>query len=102
MKNASPVPSSQASRTNSHSAGRPANSAAASEPCAAQRSTSAASITRRRPSRSATAPATGSTSTWGTTLAANTSPRPVALSPLSSTAQAIATVDINEPSRDVT
>jgi hypothetical protein len=29
-------------------------------------------------------------------------PRPVALNPLSSTAQAIATVDIDEPSREVT
>ena len=102
MKNASPMPWSQASRTNSQSAGRPANSAAASEPCAPQRSTSAASITRRRPSRSATAPANGSSSTCGTTPAANTNPRLVALPPLSSTAQAIATVDIDEPSRDVT
>jgi hypothetical protein len=63
---------------------------------------SAASITRRRPSRSAITPATASSITWGTTLAANTTPRPVALAPLSSTAQAIATVDMAVPSRDVT
>ena len=63
MKNASPDPSSQASRTNNQIAGRPANSAAARQACAAQRSTSAASITRRRPSRSATAPANASSST---------------------------------------
>ena len=102
MKNASPVPPSQASSTNTQSAGRPANTAPASDPCAAQRSASAASITRRRPNRSAAAPATGSTSTWGTTPAANTYPRPVAPAPLSSTAQAMATVDIDEPSREVT
>ena len=60
------------------------------------------SITRRRPSRSAIAPANGSVSTWDTTFAANTNPRPVALPPLSSTAQAIATVDIDVPSREVT
>ena len=102
VKNASPVPSSQASRTNTQSAGRPANTAPASDACAAQRSASAPSITRRRPSRSATAPATAISSTWGTTAAANTYPRPVALAPLSSTAQAIATVDIDEPSREVT
>ena len=102
MKNASPVPSSQASRTNTQSAGRPVNTAAASDACAAQRSTSAASITGRRPSRSATAPAIGSTSTCGTTPAANTYPRPVAPVPLSSTAHAIATGDIAEPSREVT
>ena len=97
-----PVPPSQASRTNSHSAGRPTASAAASAVCAQQRSTSAASITRRRPNRSAIAPANGSSRTWGTTLAVNTTPRPVALNLLSSTAQAIATLDIDEPSREVT
>ena len=97
-----PVPPSQASRTNSHSAGRPAVSAAASAACAQQRSTSAASITWRRPSRSAIAPASGSSRTWGTTLAVNTTPRPVALTRLSSTAKATATVDIDEPSREVT
>ncbi len=102
MKNAVPMPPSQASAMNSHSAGRPRASAIASVACAAQRSTSAASITRRRPSRSAIAPASGSNTTCETTLAANTSPRPVALNPLSSTAQAIATVDIDEPSREVT
>jgi hypothetical protein len=48
-KKASPVPTSQASRTNSQSGGRPANSATASEACAPQRSESALSITRRRP-----------------------------------------------------
>jgi hypothetical protein len=48
------------------------------------------------------APASGSSRTWGTTLAVNTTPRPVALILLSSTAQAIATVDIDEPSREVT
>jgi hypothetical protein len=32
----------------------------------------------------------------------NTSPSPVALAPLASTAQAIATVDIDEPSKEVT
>ena len=101
VKNAVPVPPSQASSTNSHSGGRPTNSAAASDACAAQRSTSAPSIARRRPSRSATAPATGMNSTWGTTFAANTHPRPVACAPLSSTAKAIATVDIAEPSREV-
>jgi hypothetical protein len=68
----------------------------------AQRSTSAESITRRRPNRSAIAPATGSTSTWGTTAAANTTPSPDALAPLSSTAQAMATVDIDEPNKEVT
>jgi hypothetical protein len=101
-KNASPVPSSQASRMNTQSAGRPVNSTAASEACAAQRSTSAASITRRRPSRSATAPASGSITTWDTTPAVNTNPRPVAPAPASRTAQAIATVDIEEPSSEVT
>jgi len=101
-KNASPVPSSQASRTNSQSGGRPANSAAARLACAAQRSTSAESMTRRRPSRSPTAPANGSITTWDTTPAVNTNPRPVAPPPLSRTAQAIATADIEEPSRDVT
>jgi hypothetical protein len=101
-KNASPVPSSQASRMNTQSAGRPANSAAARQACAPQRSTSAASITRRRPSRSATTPASGSITTWDTTPAVNTNPRPVAPAPLSSTAQAIATVDIAEPSSEVT
>jgi hypothetical protein len=59
-------------------------------------------MTRRRPSRSATAPANASSSTCGTTLAANTSPRALGLPPLSSTAQAIATVDIDVPSREVT
>jgi hypothetical protein len=78
------------------------NSATASEACAPQRSESAAIITRRRPSRSAMAPANGSVSTCGTTFAANTTPRPVALPPSSSTAQAIATADIDEPNRDVT
>ena len=58
------------------------------------------SITRRRPNRSAIAPANGIISTWATTFAANTNPRPVALAPLSSTAHAIATVDIDEPSRE--
>jgi len=87
---------------NSHNVGRPTTSAIASVACAPQRSTSAASITRRRPSRSAIAPASGSSRTWETTLAANTSPRPVALTPLSSTAQAIATVDIDDPSKEVT
>jgi len=101
-KNASPDPSSQASRTNSQIAGRPANSATARDACAPQRSTSAASMTRRRPSRSATAPANASNRTCGTTLAANTSPRALGLPPLSSTAQAIATVDIDVPSREVT
>ena len=48
------------------------------------------------------APANGSVSTCDTTFAANTNPRLVALPPLSSTAQAIATVDIDDPSRDVT
>ena len=101
VKNASPVPTSQASRTNTQSAGRPANTAAASEACAAQRSASAVSMTRRRPNRSATAPAIAISSTCGTTAAANTYPRPVAFAPLPSTAQAIATVDIDEPSREV-
>jgi len=101
VKNASPVPTSQASRTNTQSAGRPANTAAASEACAAQRSASAVSMTRRRPNRSATAPAIAINSTCGTTAAANTYPRPVAFAPLPSTAQAIATVDIDEPSREV-
>ena len=102
MKNAVPVPPSQASRTKSQSAGRPANSATAVAACAPHRSRSAASITRRRPTLSALTPASGRSSTCGTTLAANTSPRPVALPPLSSTAQAMATVDIDEPSREVT
>jgi len=87
---------------NSQSAGRPVNSATARQACAAPRSTSAVSITRRRPSRSATAPARGSITTWDTTPAVNTNPRPVAPAPLSRTAQAIATVDIEEPSREVT
>jgi hypothetical protein len=87
---------------NSHSDGRPRASAIARVACAAQRSTSAASITRRRPSRSAIAPASGSTTTCETTPAVNTRPRPVAPTPLASTAQAIATVDIDEPSREVT
>jgi hypothetical protein len=101
-KKPSPVPSSQASRMNSQSGGRPANSAPARLACEAQRSTSAESITRRRPSRSATAPADGSITTWDTTPAVNTNPRPVARPPLSRTAKAIATVDMEEPSRDVT
>ena len=102
VKNAVPMPPSQASRTNSHSGGRPRASAAASVAWAAQRSASAPIITRRRPSRSAIAPAIGSSRTWGTTVAVNTRPSPVALTRLSSTAQAIATVDIDEPSREVT
>ncbi len=71
-KNASPVPDSAASTTNSQIAGRPANSATARLACATLRSTSAASITRRRPSRSAIAPANASISTWETTSAVNT------------------------------
>ncbi len=59
-------------------------------------------MTRRRPRRSATAPANGSITTWDTTPAEKTNPRPVAPPPLSRTAQAIATADIDEPSRDVT
>ncbi len=102
VKNAVPMPPSQASRTNSHSGGRPAASATASVAWAAQRSASAPIITGRRPSRSAIAPAIGSNKTWGTTVAVNTRPRPVALTRLSSTAQAIATVDIDEPSSEVT
>jgi hypothetical protein len=102
VKNAVPMPPSQASRTNSHSGGRPTASATASVAWAAQRSTSAPIITRRRPSRSAIAPANGSNKTWGTTVAVNTRPSPVAPTRLSSTAQAIATVDIDEPSREVT
>jgi len=101
-KNAVPVPPSQASTTNNHNAGRPAASAAASVACAPQRNRSAASITRRRPSRSAIAPASGSSTTWDTTVAVNTSPRPVAPILLSSTAKAMATVDIDEPSKEVT
>ena len=97
-----PVPPSQASKTNSQSAGRPKARAVASDACAPQRSTSAASITRRRPSRSAIAPASGSSTTCETTVAVNTSPRPVAPILLSSTAKAMATVDIDEPSREVT
>jgi len=97
-----PVPPSQASTMNSHNAGRPKASAVASVACAPQRSMSAASITRRRPSRSAIAPASGSSMTCETTLAVNTNPRPVAPTPLASTAQAIATVDIEEPSSEVT
>jgi len=87
---------------NSHNVGRPVASAIASVACAPQRSTSAPSMTRRRPSRSAIAPASGSSTTWETTLAVNTSPRPVAPILLSSTAKAMATVDIDEPSREVT
>jgi hypothetical protein len=101
-KNAVPVPPSQASMTNSHSVGRPKASAVASAAWAPQRSMSAASITRRRPSRSATAPASGSSTTCETTVAAKTTPRPVAPILLSSTAHAMATVDIDEPSREVT
>ncbi len=100
VKNAVPMPPSQASRTNSQSGGRPTASATASVAWAAQRSTPI--ITRRRPSRSAIAPANGSSRTWGTTAAVNTRPSPVAPTRLSSTAQAIATVDIDEPSREVT
>jgi hypothetical protein len=59
-------------------------------------------MTRRRPSRSAIAPASGSSSTCGTTFAVNTKPRPVAWILLSRTAKATATVDIDEPSSDVT
>jgi hypothetical protein len=102
VKNAVPMPPSQASRTNSHSGGRPTASATASVAWAAQRNASAPIITRRRPSRSAIAPAIGSSRTWGTTVAVNTRPSPVALTRLSSTAQAIATVDIDEPSSEVT
>jgi hypothetical protein len=97
-----PVPPSQAIKTNSHSGGRPVASATASVACAPQRSPSAQSITQRRPSRSAIAPASGSNRTWGTTVAVNTTPNPVAPTLLSSTAQAIATVDIDEPSSEVT
>ncbi len=102
MKNAVPIPPIQASNTNSHSGGRPVNRATASVACPPQRSRSAPIITRRRPSRSAIAPASGSSRTWGTTVAVNTTPRPVALAPVLRTAQAIATVDIDEPSSDVT
>ena len=63
VKNAVPMPPSQASRTNSQSGGRPTASATASVAWVTQRSTSAPIITRRRPSRSAIAPANGSSRT---------------------------------------
>jgi hypothetical protein len=69
--------------------------------CAQQRSTSAVSITRRRPSRSAIAPLTGSDTTIATTLAANTIPSDVADPCRSRTAQEIAIDDIAVPSSDV-
>jgi len=101
-KNASPLPRTQASSTNSHTGGRPANTATASAACAAQRSASALSMTRRRPSRSPIAPATGSSTTCDTTPASMITPSALALAPVCSTAQAVAIADIAVPSSDVT
>jgi hypothetical protein len=87
VKNASPVPRNDTSTINAHNGGRPANGASAktcsgssstaSSVCAEQRSTSALSITRRRPNRSAIAPATAMSSTIGITLANITTPSAV-------------------------
>jgi hypothetical protein len=87
VKNASPVPRNDTSTKNTHSGGRPANGASgnrcagtsstASSACAQQRSTSALSITLRRPNRSAIAPATAISSTIGTTLENMTKPSAV-------------------------
>ena len=72
VKNASPVPSSASSTMNSQMGGGPAKSAAASAAAAVNRTASAASITGRRPSRSAITPPPSMKRTWGTTPAAKT------------------------------
>ncbi len=72
MKNASPVPSTADSTTNSQTGGTVTSSAAARVPCAASRTASAPSITFRLPSRSATTPPPSMNSTCGMTPAANT------------------------------
>lgn len=77
------------------------SSSTAKTPCTAQRSTSAASITRRLPSRSATTPPNSITSTIGRIRAAITQPSSVPPPPPPSTAKATATGAIEEPTSEV-
>jgi hypothetical protein len=100
-KNALPVPTTNAATTNSQMRGEPSSSVAASVPWAAHRARSAVSITGRRPSRSASTPPPSMNATIGTMLAANTTPSDIADPPLASTANAIATADIEVPSDEV-
>nr|WP_246115744.1 hypothetical protein [Trebonia kvetii] len=94
------MPTTSAAAANSHSRGCPSDSAAARPPCARHLATSAASMTGRRPSRSASAPPPSMNAIIGTMFAASTTPSPVGEPPLPSTAKAIATVDIAVPSSD--
>ena len=100
-KNALPAPTTNAAATNSQSPACPSASAAASVPCATQRTRSAVSITRRRPRRSASAPPTSRNTIIGTMFAVNTTPSPVAVPPVPRNAKAIATADIAVPNWDV-
>jgi hypothetical protein len=100
-KNALPVPTTNAAMTNSQTCGWPRKSVTARAHWAAQRATSAVSITGRRPSRSASTPPPSMNATIGAMFAVNTTPSVVADPPLCSTAKAIATADIEVPSSDV-
>ncbi|CAM5310750.1 hypothetical protein SRIMM317S_04198 [Streptomyces rimosus subsp. rimosus] len=93
-KNACPVPPSAASTAICHSRASPVSTSSAKRPCETQLSAFAATITRWRGSRSATAPPISRKTTSGTVRAVATRPTSVAEPPVPSTANAAA---ISEP-----
>ncbi len=92
---ASPVAAE--SSASDHTSATPAISIAAITPCVATRARSAAIITSRRESRSATTPPISTVRTIGNARAARTSPTSDADPPTSSTANASATATMRSP-----
>lgn len=90
LKNACPVPHNAVSSIICHSFGSPARTSQAKAACETQLRAFAATITRWRGSRSATAPPISRKSTSGAALAAATSPTSPPSPPASRTANAAA------------